>query len=178
MNDRAEARLPRPKSNLRTIALGGAVLATVGASASPAAHGSSRLDPTERRVIRLINKNRAFFNLPAVRASRALSRSAEFHSGDMLRRNFFAHASSSGTPFDRRVRRFKRAVSVGENLAYVPGRRGGRSARRIVSMWLNSPQHRAVILDRSFRRIGVARRSGSFGRGRVTVFTADFSSGR
>ena len=176
MNDRAEARLPRPKSNLRSLALGGAVLATVGVAAPPVAHGSSRHDPTEKRVIRLINKNRAFFNLPKVRTSPALARSAEFHSRDMLRRNFFAHASSSGTPFDRRVRRYKRAVRVGENLAYVRGR--GSSARRVVSMWLNSPQHRAVIFNRSFRRIGVARRGGSLGSGRVTVFTADFSSGR
>lgn len=181
MHDRAEARLTRPKSNLCALALGGAVFATAGipvAVPADAYAGSSRLDPTEKRVIRLINRNRMYWGLPKVHANRALQRSADFHSRDMLRGNFFAHSSSSGLSFHKRVRRFKRAKRVGENLAYVPRRKRGAHARQIVTMWINSPAHRAVLFNRSFRRIGVARRTGQLGRLRATVWTADFSSKR
>lgn len=181
MHDRAGST-PRPKSTMRTAATLGVVVATVGtagvAAPAQARGGSSRLDPTERRVVRLINRNRVAFGLKRVSVSKALSRSANAHSRDMLRRNFFAHNSSNGTPFDARVRRYRRAARIGENLAYVP--RGGRAgqARRIVSMWLNSPGHRAVLLSPGFRRIGVARRTGTLGSVRATVYTADFTSRR
>ena len=181
MPDRADARLPRPKSTVRVFALGGAVLASAGFPVAAAAQtGPARLDKTEKRVVRLINRNRLLFGLPKLRVSRPLARSADFHSRDMVRRDFFAHSSSDGQSFERRVRRYKRAARIGENLAFVPrrGRGGKRAARQVVSMWINSPTHRAVLLNRGFRRIGVARRSGRIGRSRVTVFTADFSSRR
>lgn len=183
MHDRAEALLPRPNSKLRALALGSAFAVSAGmpAAVAPAGAiaGSPKLDPTEKRVVRLINRNRMYWGLPKVRVSRPLQRSADYHSRDMLRGNFFAHSSSNGLSFHRRVRRFKRGANrVGENLAYVPRRRRGAHARQIVTMWINSPTHRAVLFNRSFRRIGIARRTGSLGRLRATVWTADFSSKR
>lgn len=177
MHDRAETRLLRPKTNMRALAVSGAVIATMGVPATADARRSAGHDATERRIIRLINKNRAFFNLPALRKTRALGRSADAHSRDMLRSNFFAHSSSNGTPFERRVRRYRRAGRIGENLAYVRKRRGGQ-ARTVVGMWMHSPAHRAVILNRSFRRIGIGRKRGRLGSMRATVFTADFASRR
>jgi uncharacterized protein YkwD len=46
----------------------------------------------------------------------------------------------------------------------------------VVRMWMHSPPHRASLLSRSFRRIGIARRKGSLGRTRAVVFTADLAS--
>ncbi len=182
MHDRAETRLPRPKTNMRAFAVGGTVLATLGAPAvvpaAAEARRSAGFDATERRIIRLVNKNRALFHLPPLRKTPSLGRSADAHSRDMLRSNFFAHHSSNGTPFERRVRRYRRAARLGENLAYVPRRRRGGQARTVVGMWMASPSHRAVILNRSFRRIGIGRRAGRLGTMRATVFTADFASKR
>jgi uncharacterized protein YkwD len=96
----------------------------------------------------------------------------------MLRRNFFAHASSDGVSMDSRVRRYTRAARVGENLAYVPGRLRKGMARQVVSMWLASPPHRAVLLSPDFSRIGLARRKGTLGTMKVNVFTADLASRR
>jgi uncharacterized protein YkwD len=45
-------------------------------------------------------------------------------------------------------------------------------------MWMASPGHRAVLLDRAFRRIGIGRRGGYLGGRPVTVFTADLQSAR
>lgn len=180
MHDRADIRLPRPKSMTRALAATGAAAACLGATA-PAdeaeARSKSRLDPTEKRVIREVNRIRARHGLAAYSPNRALSRSADFHSRDMLRGNFFAHASSNGTSFEGRVRRYTRAARIGENLAWVPG---GRtiSVRSVVGMWMSSPSHRAAMLAPDFARIGVARRTGLIGRTKVTVVTADLATRR
>jgi uncharacterized protein YkwD len=146
--------------------------------ATAEARSSSRLDRTERAVVRELNEVRRAHGLPRLHVNRALARAANSHCSDMLRANFFAHASSNGTSMAARVRRFKPARRLGETLAYVP--RGSRSsvAQYVVSMWMNSPGHRAVILTRGFRRVGVARQRGALGANRVSVFTADFSSVR
>lgn len=49
--------------------------------------------------------------------------------------------------------------SVGENIAYGTGTLG--TPKAIVDAWMHSPGHRANILDRSFREIGLGVRLGS-----------------
>ncbi len=158
------------------IALAATAAAIMGPGADPSA-ASSRVDAVERRVVWLINRERARHGAPRVRRVRALSRAADRHSRDMLRGNFFAHSSRDGTPAVTRVLRYRRARRTGETLAYLHGAPGDQ-ARRVVGMWLASPGHRAVLLDRAFRRIGIARRGGHLGGRRVTVVTADFQSAR
>jgi uncharacterized protein YkwD len=48
---------------------------------------------------------------------------------------------------------------VGENVAY-----GYPNGRAVVRGWMNSPGHRANILKREYRRMGLAARKGSDGR--------------
>lgn len=151
-----------------------AVLAPAGAEA----RDRSRLDRVERKVVKKLNRIRGRAGLPALRLNRALTRSADFHSRDMLAADFFAHPSSNGDSMATRVRSYKRAKRLGEILAYVPGGKSRGQAKAVVRMWMRSPSHRASILTRSFRRVGVARRSGRIGRSRVTVFTTDFASAR
>ena len=155
-----------------------ASLATVALPTPDEAHarGGPRHDAVERGVIRNINEIRAQNGLAPVRGNRALARSADYHSRDMLRANFFAHASSNGQSFAQRVESFRPSDRIGETLAYVPTASPDRSARRIVDMWMNSPPHRASLLNPEFRRIGVSRRRGGLGNMRVVVFTADFAS--
>ena len=136
------------------------------------------MDRVERGIVHRINAIRASYRLPSVRINRALARSADYHSADMLRANFFAHASSNGESFVSRVEHFRPSNRIGETLAYVPTVDPDRSAGRIVELWMNSPPHRAALLNRKFRRIGVSRRRGALGDLRVVVFTADFASAR
>ena len=142
---------------------------------APAAAAAPRLSADERAVIRVLNDARAQHGLAQLKASRPLSRAADRHSRDMLRRDFFDHPSSDGTPFDTRVRRYARSASlVGETLAAVPQRRGGADA--VVDLWLRSAPHRAIVLDPRFRRVGIGRRWGSLGAARHAVVTADFAA--
>ena len=149
--------------------------ATAG-PAAPRADAGARLSHSERTMIRLINDVRSGNGLGRLRISRALCRAADAHSRDMLRRDYFDHASSDGTSFDRRVRRYVDARSVAETLAALGQRHGG--AATVVRMWMASPPHRAVLLGSGFSRIGLARRWGTLGAAGRAVVTADFASGR
>lgn len=142
---------------------------------SEAVAADVRLDSTERKVIRLVNHIRARRGLRRLRVSPALASAAGGHSSDMLRRGFFSHSSSDGTSMSTRVKRYTDARWVGENLAIVT-RRPRASASRVVSMWMNSPGHRKVMLARSSSRIGVGKCTGRLGAVSAAVFTADFAS--
>ena len=154
-----------------------AVLAALSMPA-PAEAAGARLDRAERSLLREINRTRRAHGVRALRPSRRLQRSADYHCWDMLRANFFAHTSSNGTSFERRVKRYTRKRRLGENLAYTPTRKGRRAAVQVVQMWLNSPSHRAALLSPAFRRVGLARRVGRLGARRMAVYTADFASKR
>ena len=155
-----------------------AALASLSLPAPAAEAAGARLDRAERALLREVNKTRRAHGLVPMRPSRSLQRSADYHCWDMLNANFFAHASSNGTSFERRVKRYTRKRRIGENLAYVPGKDARHAASRIVQMWLGSPVHREALLSPSFSRIGLARRIGKWGDFRVAVYTADFSSKR
>jgi uncharacterized protein YkwD len=149
-----------------------AAACAIACAAGPAPAGAARHhDRVERSVIRKINFIRSGYGLPHVRPLTALRHAAEEHSRDMARTNFFDHPSSDGTPFDVRVRRYVGGRAVGETLAALSG---GSMAARVVSMWMNSPPHRAILLERRFHRIGVARHRGGLGM----LFTADFAGRR
>ncbi len=144
--------------------------------AAPRAVADARLCRSERNMVRLVNDLRQRHGLARLGVSRALSRAADGHSYDMLRRDFFAHPSSGGTSAVSRIRRYADARSVGETLARFNRRR--RGAATVVRMWMGSPPHRAVLLGPSFHSIGLARRWGTLGSSKQSVVTADFASRR
>jgi uncharacterized protein YkwD len=71
-----------------------------------------------------------------------------------------------------------RYSTFGENL--YAGTWGRVSARDVVSAWLHSPPHRANLLNRGFRDVGVAPvlAHGLLDRGDAVVWTATFGSRR
>lgn len=160
------------------IALLLAALAWLSLPAPDAEAAGARLDRAERALVREINRTRRAHGLHRLNRNRRLQHSADYHCWDMLNANFFAHASSNGTSFERRVKRYTRKRRLGENLAYVPSQDARHAATEIVQMWLNSPGHREALLSPAFSRVGVARRIGKWGDFRVAVYTADFSSKR
>jgi uncharacterized protein YkwD len=152
-------------------------VALIPLAALPAAAAAAAgLSGSERALIRRVNDVRSEHGLTRLKPSRALARAADRHSHDMLRGDFFDHDSSDGTPFDHRVRRYTDAQTLGETLAAISLRRGG--AATVVRMWMESPPHRAIVLDGGFGRIGIARRWGTLGGAEQSVVTADFASRR
>ena len=143
------------------------------ATPPPVAHAAvaTRLD---RAIVREINAVRARAGLSRVAATLRLHRLARHHTLDMLRHDSFSH-DGDGTTFSQRIKARVHYRKVGETLASMPRRAG---ARRIVSAWMHSPPHRAVILDPAYRRIGVSGKGGRMGAHHAFLVTADFSTWR
>ena len=132
-----------------------AVAACPAAASTPAA-GSMR--NVRRTTLCLLNRERRNHGLPRLRTNRRLARSATRYSRDMVRRNYFSHVSPGGsTPTDRIRRggylRGARAWAIGENLAWGSG--SYATPLGTVRAWMNSPGHRANILRRDYRAIGI-----------------------
>jgi uncharacterized protein YkwD len=167
---------------MRTVALltsaFGCLLAALFSVPAFAVAGAARLDNRERAIVRGINAQRAHYGLARVSLSKPLSRAADYHSWEMLDANYFAHESANGGSFNARIGRYTHKRELGETLAMLGGKCGHGSAHAIVKMWMNSAGHRAILLSSSYRRIGLARRTGSLGGTHACVVTADFSSKR
>ena len=126
------------------------------------------LSSSESSLLSQMNAVRASRGLPAQRLDYHLVRAARGHSADMMRRQYFAHGAVLG----RAVAAGARGPLFGENLAWA----SGLTAQWVVNAWLASPEHRAVLLRRGFRRVGIGIVFGTFiGHGGAGVVTADFA---
>jgi uncharacterized protein YkwD len=141
----------------------------------------------EKEIVQQINRIRAARGLRRIRWSRPLAAAATYHSKDMGRRGYFEHESANGADFSRRVERFYpfarryRTWTVGENLYWGGGEYA--TAAWTVHEWMNSPPHRANILSRSWREVGIgaveaASAPGVYRGERVTIVTANFGARR
>lgn len=137
-----------------------------------------------RATLCLLNQERAAHGLRPLRSNDALATAARGHSRDMVRRSFFDHTAPGNVTFVDRIRRAnyspRGAWAVGENLAWGSGSLSDPAS--IVRGWLNSPGHRANILNGRFRSIGlgIARgvpvdASAAMARSGAT-YTTDFGS--
>lgn len=111
----------------------------------------SSVSAYEKEVIRLVNKERTSRSLPALKEDWQLSRVARYKSEDMRARNYFSHTSPTyGSPFEMMKNFGINYKSAGENIA-----KGQRTPEAVVSAWMNSPGHKANILNSSYTHIGV-----------------------
>jgi uncharacterized protein YkwD len=118
-------------------------------SASPTPTISQRTR-TENAVAALTNAEREKAGCPALRIDERLRQAARGHSEDMAAQDYFSHDSPQGTtPWDRAEAAGYPDPS-GENIA-----RGYPDARSVVEAWMNSPGHRANILNCDSKAVGV-----------------------
>jgi uncharacterized protein YkwD len=97
--------------------------------------GALDLIPIERNIIHYTNLERQRYGLPELEADPELMRSARRHTAWMTRNRILRHTTAF----------------VAENIAM-----GQRTSRAAVRSWMSSSGHRANILARGHRRIGVA----------------------
>lgn len=105
----------------------------------------------EMEVVRLVNVRRSSAGLSPLKSDPELSRIARLKSQDMRDNKYFSHTSMTyGSPFQM-MKDFGIAYrTAGENIAM-----GQRTPSEVVNAWMNSPGHRANILNASFTKIGV-----------------------
>lgn len=134
----------------------------------PAAGSGSGGSAFAQQVTALVNSERAKQGCSPVRANDQLVTAARRHSQDMDARNYFDHTSPDGTdPGDRITAAGYRWSTYGENIA-----RGQRSADEVMKSWMNSPGHRANILNCDFKEIGIGTHDTSGGPTWTQVFGA------
>jgi uncharacterized protein YkwD len=118
--------------------------------------GAATASYQEDAVVALTNQQRLAAGCPRLRWDATLARAAERHARDMIGRDYFEHVSPSGlSPLDR-ARALGFEGGVGENLAV-----GYPTAGEVVAGWMNSPGHRANILNCRFSLIGVSYLDGT-----------------
>ncbi|MFJ9868676.1 CAP domain-containing protein [Streptomyces sp. NPDC101165] len=112
----------------------------------------------EAEVLKLVNEERAKVGCSALAANSSLTRLAEAFSDDMAARDFFDHTDPDGaTPWDRAAKAGIADLG-GENIA-----RGQTDAAAVMQAWMDSPGHRANILNCDFKTLGVGVHLGSDG---------------
>ncbi|MYV48485.1 CAP domain-containing protein [Streptomyces sp. SID2888] len=109
-------------------------------------------------VLNLVNQERAKVGCSPLTANAPLQRLAADFSQDMATRNFFDHTDPGGKdPWDRAGVLGITGLG-GENIA-----RGQATAEAVMEAWMNSPGHRANILNCDFQTLGVGVHFGSGG---------------
>jgi uncharacterized protein YkwD len=150
-------------------------------AATNARRPTSAASALELGVLANVNALRRQHRLAPLRFSSKLTAAARLHSTEMAQRGYFSHDSANGTSFDKRISRFyslggKRYWSVGENLLWSSP---DVDAAGALNMWLNSPEHRKILLTGRWREIGLAAvhtssAPGTYAGREVTIVTADF----
>ncbi len=102
------------------------------------------------RVLALSNIERREHGLVPLTFDSQLSSAAQRHSSHMARDDFFAHTGSDGDPFSRIRATGYQYSSAAENIAA-----GQQAPEAVVTAWMNSPGHRANILNPNYTEIGI-----------------------
>ena len=132
-------------------------------------------------ILCLHNEIRAQHGLSRLGEDGRLRRAAAGHSSDMVAAGYFAHTALSGATMVDRIQhsgyiRPRRAWLVGENLEWGTGHLS--TPRGAMQAWMDSAPHRANVLRRGYRELGVGVSLGTPGHGGEpgATYTVDFGA--
>ena len=154
--------------------------AAQGCPNADALPGQISTDETEVTVTCLLNEERAPRGLRPLKPNGALAEAADAHTAYMLEHDCFLHQCPGEKNLIGRIQATpylpcRCRWGVGENLAY--GTLVLATPRALVDAWMDSPGHRANVLNRKFRHVGLGVRDGTPNAVDVpvsTTYTADF----
>ncbi|MFL5910553.1 MAG: CAP domain-containing protein [Gaiellaceae bacterium] len=154
------------RRTLRALAASAALTACLAVPANALACGNVHADANRASITQvdtstvcLLNAERRRHGLPSLHVNRKLSLASKRHARSMAAHHYFAHGD-----FVDRIRAVHylsgaRSWIIGENIAWGSQRLG--TPAEIVKAWMDSPPHRANILSRSFREIGIGVSRGA-----------------
>ena len=119
------------------------------------------------QVIKLTNAERTKSGCKGLKSNAQLKSAAQKHSADMAKQDYFSHTGKDGrSPFERMGDAGYAFSAAAENIAA-----GQRTPADVVKGWMNSPGHKANIVNCTYTEIGVGyAKGGSYG----TYWTQDF----
>ncbi len=116
-------------------------------------------------IVDLTNEERGGESLGALRRNSVLDQAAQLKADDMAKNEYFAHYSPAGVSpwhwFDEAKYSY---IHAGENLAVH-----FTDSDEVVNAWMNSPAHRANIMNGNYREIGIGTAKGEY-KGFPTIF--------
>lgn len=120
---------------------------------------------TEENIIALTNLSRQSFGYEHLIENSLLKQAAQKKADDMAQKGYFAHNSPDGrTPWSFIKAAGYKYIMAGENLAV-----NFTQAENVESAWMNSPSHKANILNKNFEQIGIGIAQGEY-NGRESTF--------
>jgi uncharacterized YkwD family protein len=125
---------------------------TPAGSAGQAQQGKTDSSQFAQQVLDLVNQERSKAGLGSLSMNGELSNVAMVKAQDMYNNNYFDHNSPThGTPFDMMKEFGITYNTAGENIA-----KGQTTPTQVMNDWMNSPDHKANILNNSYTHIGIA----------------------
>ncbi len=121
----------------------------------------------ENKIIFWTNYHRAQNGgLPGLSENRTLSQIAKIRVEDMFAKQYFEHTSPSGDSASKEASSVGyKYITIGENIAL--GNFGG--VEGLLTAWMNSPGHRANILNKNYTEIGIASEEGIYNGKPVSI---------
>jgi 3D (Asp-Asp-Asp) domain-containing protein len=117
------------------------------------------------------NEARRVKALPSLTENPLLSKIAQAHASDMAEKNYFSHTGKDKKSPTDRARDAGFPLSIGENII-----KGPQTDVAALQGWMNSPNHRANILNTAYRQIGVGHAEKENKHYWVQVFAASTNS--
>ena len=120
---------------------------------------------TVDNIISLTNQSRQGYSLPALKENSELDQAAQTKANDMLAKGYFSHDTPDGkTPWDFITAAGYNYITAGENLAV-----NFSEAENVEDAWMNSPGHKANIVNTNYQDIGIGISQGEY-QGHVAIF--------
>lgn len=116
------------------------------------------------------NQERSTSNLSPLKQNPQLTKAAQAKANDMASKNYWSHVTPDGKEpwyfIDQAGYKYSKSA---ENLAY-----GFTNSKATVSGWMNSPSHRANIMDKELSEVGfgIANAENYQGKGPETIVVA------
>ena len=121
------------------------------------AFAASAVENVSAPATAAVNEIRAQHGIAAIKPNRKLSRAAEIHTKDMIRKGFFSHTGSDGSTIGTRARSQKyRFCVISENIA-----QGHAGIEQVLGAWMTSPGHRRNLLNPEVTEFALVRGDGN-----------------
>lgn len=131
---------------------------------------SSNVD--QKELIELTNKERTSHGLSALKENDKLDQAALEKAKNMFAEDYWAHYSPSGkNPWGFIEGAGYKFIYAGENLA-----RNFYTSQEVVAAWMNSPSHRANLLNNHYQEIGIAVLQGTLKGQLTTLVVQEFGT--
>ncbi len=146
-----------------------APVAALGAATMTATSAQAATSPElalQNEINDLVNVERVNGGCAPLKVNAQITEAAREHSEYMARTGSFSHTGKGGSRFIARVKATGYGQPSAENIAW-----GYRDAAAVVDGWMNSPGHRANILNCASKSVGVG---AVFAANGTPYYTQDF----